>query len=147
MIFPHSYPHTHTLTPHTHSPHTHTFTPTPTHPQTPPPHTHTLTHPTAPNAPDGLMVVPSTADPYRTLDISWDLPTQPSGVLLRCTIVVNPDASRSIIPLAGPLTSHILTNRAPDTEYTFQVFCSNTFPGALSGTMTGRTLVGGQYSY
>ncbi len=93
------------------------------------------------------MVVPNTDNPYRALDISWGLPTQPNGDLKRCTIIeINPD-TQSIIPITGQPTSHTLSNRAPDTLYTFQVFCSNTFSGALSGTMTGRTLVGGQYTH
>ncbi len=89
------------------------------------------------------MVVPNPLDPYRALDLSWNLPSQPNGVLRRCTITeISPTSGSIPLPV---LTTHTISNRAPGTDYRFELTCANMFTSpAIS--ISGRTSVGGEYT-
>ncbi len=108
--------------------------------------THTHIH-IAPNAPARVTVLPGSIDPYQSVDISWELPSQPNGELVSCTIRESGASSSNIVLGVDsgilPPTSHSLSNRLPGVTYFFTVFCSNDLDGAMI-TGSGATMVGGE---
>ncbi len=76
---------------------------------------------------------PGSLDPYRSVDIAWELPSQPNGKLVSCTLqeVGVQNSNITLVPAPGSQlpTSHSLGNREPDTTYTFALFCSNSLDG------------------
>ena len=82
------------------------------------------------------------------MDISWELPFEPNGELVSCTIRESGASSSNIVLGVAPgnvlpPTSHSLSNRLPGVTYTFIVFCSNDLDGATM-TGSGATMVGGE---